>query len=73
LVPLEQLSSYMMDINKKFKRAKLEDYVEINIGNDDSKRLIKVGKGTSMSERKDIEWLVREYWDIFVKAKRRIP
>ena len=53
------------DRYKKKEAKKLDDYIEINIGTDEEPRNIKIGKGTSDKERKDLIELVKEYRDVF--------
>ena len=50
----------------KYKETrKLEDYIEINIGTEEEPRKIKIGKGTSEKERKNLVELVNEFRDVF--------
>ena len=53
------------DRYKKKKTRKLEDYIEINIGTEEEPRKIKIGKGTSEKERKNLVELVKEFRDVF--------
>ena len=50
---------------KKKETRKLEDYIEINIGTEEEPRKIKIGKGTSEKERKNLIELVKEFRDVF--------
>ena len=43
----------------------MEDYIEINIGIEEEPRKIKIGKGTSKKERKNLVELVKEFRDVF--------
>ena len=45
--------------------VKPADFIEINISTDKEPRNIKIGKGTSKKERKDLIDLVKEYRDVF--------
>jgi hypothetical protein len=53
----------------KFKRKpsnKISDeIVEYNIGTEESPKLIKFGKGTTIDERKKLTTLIREFKDVF--------
>jgi hypothetical protein len=42
-----------------------DEAIEFNIGSKSSRRIIKIGKGTTLVERKIIMSLIREYKDIF--------
>ena len=53
------------DRYKKKEMVKPTDFIEINIGTDKEPRNIKIGKGTSKKERKDLIDLVKEYKDVF--------
>ena len=53
------------DKYKKKETVKPADFIEINIGTDKEPRNIKIGKGTSKKERKDLIDLVKEYRDVF--------
>jgi ribonuclease HI/transposase InsO family protein len=54
------------DMHKKKKETiKPGSYIEINIGTEEVPRLIKIGKGTSEKERKQLISLVKEYRDVF--------
>jgi hypothetical protein len=56
----------MHDMYKKKKEVvKLGSYIEINIGTEEVPRFIKIGKGTSETERKELISLVQEYRDVF--------
>jgi hypothetical protein len=50
---------------KKKEIIKPASYIEINIGRDEVPRFIKIGKGTSEKERKELISLVQEYRDVF--------
>ena len=50
---------------KKKEIRKLEDYIEVNIGTEEEPRKIKIRKGTSVEERKNLIELVREFRDVF--------
>ena len=50
---------------KNKENRKLEDYIEINIGTKEEPRKIKIGKGTSEKERKNLVELVKEIRDVF--------
>ena len=50
---------------KNKETIKLDDYIEINIGTEEEPRKIKVGKGTSEKERKNLIELVKEFRDVF--------
>jgi hypothetical protein len=54
----------MTDIRKK-ETIKPGDYIEINIGTTEDPKMIKIGKGTSEKERKELINLVHEYRDVF--------
>ena len=53
------------DRYKKKETIKPEDFIEINISTDKEPRNIKIGKGTSDKERKNLIELVKEYSDVF--------
>jgi hypothetical protein len=54
------------DMHKKKKEViKPGSYIEVNIGTEEVPRLIKIGKGTSKKERKELISLVSEYRDVF--------
>jgi hypothetical protein len=54
------------DMYKKKKEViKPGSYIEINIGTEEVPRFIKIGKGTSEKERKELISLVQEYRDVF--------
>jgi hypothetical protein len=54
------------DMHKKKKEViKPGSYIEINIGTEEVPRFIKIGKGTSEKERKELISLVQEYRDVF--------
>ena len=53
------------DTCKKKETRKLKDYIEINIGIEEEPRKIKIGKGTSEKERKNLIELVKEFRDVF--------
>jgi hypothetical protein len=54
------------DMHKKKKEViKPSSYIEVNIGIEEAPRLIKIGKGTSEKERKQLISLVSEYRDVF--------
>ena len=55
----------LQDRYKKKETKKLEDYIEINIGTEEEPRKIKIGKGTSEKERKNLVELVKEFRDVF--------
>jgi hypothetical protein len=55
----------MHDMYKKKKVVKHGSYIEINIGTEEVPRFIKIGKGTSEKERKELISLVQEYRDVF--------
>jgi len=50
---------------KKKEVIKLGSYIEINIGTEEVPRFIKIGKGTSKKEKKELISLVQEYRDVF--------
>jgi hypothetical protein len=50
---------------RKRETTKPREYIEINIGMDQDPRMIKIGKGTSEKERKDLINPVKEYRDVF--------
>jgi hypothetical protein len=50
---------------KKKETIKPGSYIEINIGTKEVPRFIKIGKGTSKKERKELISLVQEYGDVF--------
>jgi hypothetical protein len=55
------------DMHKRKKEVvKPDSYIEINIGTEEVPRFIKIGKGTSEKERKELISLVQEYRDVFV-------
>ena len=49
--------------NKK-ESIKMGDYMEINIGMDKDRKLIKIGKGTLEKERNNLINLIKEYKDV---------
>jgi hypothetical protein len=51
---------------RKKEVIKSDSYIEVNIGTEEVPRLIKIGKGTSEKERKELISLVHEYRDVFV-------
>ena len=54
------------DVHKKKNEViKPDSYIEVNIGTEEVPRLIKIGKGTSENERKQLISLVKEYRDVF--------
>jgi hypothetical protein len=54
------------DMHKKKKEViKPGSYIEVNIGTEEAPRLIKIGKGTSENERKELISVVGEYRDVF--------
>jgi hypothetical protein len=53
-----------MHKNKK-EVMKSGDFIEINIGISEDPRMIKIGKGISEKERKELINLVQEYRDVF--------
>jgi hypothetical protein len=54
------------DMHKKKKEViKPGSYIEVNIGTEEVPRLIKIRKGTSEKERKELISLVSEYRDVF--------
>jgi ribonuclease HI len=54
------------DMHKKKKEViKPSSYIEINIGTEEVPRFIKIEKGTSKKERKELISLVQEYRDVF--------
>jgi hypothetical protein len=50
---------------EKKEVIKLDDYMEINIGSLGSLKLVKIGKGTTSEERREIENLANKCKDIF--------
>jgi hypothetical protein len=65
IMALEQIFD-RHDMHKKKKEViKPSSYIEINIGTVEESRLIKIGKGTSEKERKELISLVQEYRDVF--------
>jgi hypothetical protein len=65
LVSLEDLFD-RSDAFKGTNKSSLDDQVdEVDIGNKDTPRIIKVGKGCTPEEKKKIVKLVREYRDVF--------
>jgi hypothetical protein len=61
LVALEQIFD-RHDMHKKKKEViKHGDFIEMNIGKSEERRMIKIGKGTSEKERKELINLVQEY------------
>jgi hypothetical protein len=50
---------------QKKQVIKLDEYMEINLRSPKILKLIKVAKGTSSEERRDIENLIRKYRDVF--------
>jgi hypothetical protein len=50
---------------KKNEVIKAGSYIEVSIGTEEVPRLIKIGKGTSEKERKQLISLVSEYRDVF--------
>jgi hypothetical protein len=50
---------------KKNETINPDKYIEINIGTEEVPRMIKIGKGTTKKERKELISLVREYRDVF--------
>ena len=61
----QERTFYTQDRYKKKETSKLEDYIEINIGIEEEPRKIKIGKGTSEKERKNLVELVKEFTDVF--------
>jgi hypothetical protein len=65
LVPLEQLFD-RSDTFQGTNKSSLDDQVqEVNIGNGDTPRIIKIGKACTLEEKSKIIALVREYRDVF--------
>jgi hypothetical protein len=65
LVLLEDVFD-MSDAFQGTNKSSLDDQVnEVNIGNKDTSRIIKVGKGCTPEEKRKIVTLVREYKDVF--------
>ena len=59
---------YNFDKKEKYKKKeaiKLDDYIEINISTEEEPRNIKIEKGASDKERKDLIELVKEYINVF--------
>jgi hypothetical protein len=50
---------------RKVEPTKPEDYIEVNIGTNDSPKIVKIGKNVYVKERQDIEGLIKEYKDVF--------
>jgi hypothetical protein len=50
---------------RKKEEKKPDDVIEINIASVESPKLIRIGKHTSLEERKELENLIREYKDVF--------
>jgi hypothetical protein len=50
---------------RKKEVIKPGSYIEVNIGTEEAPRLIKIRKGTSEKERKQLINLVNEYRDVF--------
>jgi hypothetical protein len=49
---------------KEESKEKNRDQLEVNIGSEQEPRIIKVGKTTSIEERKEIVKLLKEYRDV---------
>jgi hypothetical protein len=65
LVPLEQLFD-RLDTFQGTNKSSLDDQgQEVNIGNEDTTRIIKIGKACTLEEQRKIVTLVREYRDVF--------
>ena len=62
---LEQIFDRHDGRKNSIDSMKPRDYLEINIGSDLEPKMIKIGKGTSKKERKDLINLVKEYRDVF--------
>jgi hypothetical protein len=66
LVPLEEMYD-RHDMCKENKEiVKLDEYMEINVGSPDGPKIVKIGKGISSEERREIENLIKEYKDSFI-------
>ena len=50
---------------EKKEMVKLDEYMEFNIGSLGRLKIVKIGKGTSSEERKEIQDLIREYINVF--------
>jgi ribonuclease HI len=65
IVALENIFDRHDMYKKKKETIKPGSYIEINIGTKETLRFIKIGKGTSEKERKELISLVQEYMDVF--------
>ena len=54
------------DATKLREENKLDpgEYLEVNIGTSENPKIVKIGKGTSVEERKKLTNLLREYQDV---------
>lgn len=64
LVALEQIFNRQDMKKNKEETIKPGDYIEVNIGTSQEPRMIKIGKGISKDERKNLINLVQEYRDV---------
>jgi hypothetical protein len=65
LISLENIFNINDMCKNKKEIVKPSDYIELNIGSDQDPRMIKIGKGTSEKERKDLINIVNKYRDFF--------
>ena len=52
------------DRYKKKENKKPNDYIEINIGTEEEPRKIKLRKGTSKKEKKNLVEMIKEFRDV---------
>jgi hypothetical protein len=65
VVPLERIFSRHDMYKRKPVGDQSQDVYEINIGPIKSPEMIKIGRNTSLEERKNIENLIKEYKYVF--------
>jgi hypothetical protein len=61
LVPLERMFDRHDMYKEKKEMVKPNEYMEVNIGSPEIPKIVKIGKGTSSKERREIENLIIEY------------
>jgi hypothetical protein len=65
LVPLEWIFDRHDMYKHKVGENKPKEYIEINIGSEVGPKIIKIEKGLQRKKGKKIEYLIKEYWDVF--------
>jgi hypothetical protein len=65
-IPLEEMYDKHDMYGEKKEITKLDEYMGINAGSLDSPKIVKIDKGTSSEERREIVNLIREYRDSFI-------